>query len=82
MHKYQNYAHAFKIVHNWDFVVLSHNIFLKTITTIMIDSRQNTQIWNWDYLQLPLAIAFIFTVLIVHLIFYHFSNLHLNLSKW
>ena len=59
-----------------------HNIFLKTSTTIVIDGRQNTQICIWDYLQLPLAIAFIFTALIVHLIFYHFSNLHVNLSKW
>ena len=38
-----------------------HNIFLKTSTTIMIDGRQNTQICIWDYLQLPLAIAFIYT---------------------
>ena len=48
---------------------------------IVIDGRQSIQICNWDYFHLAVDVAFIFTILIVHLIFGHFSSIQLNLLK-
>ena len=52
-----------------------------SLHAIGINGRQIIHICNWDYLQLPLVIALIFTILLVDLIVLSFLNLHLKLSN-
>ena len=72
-------SHSFKFWIDCTYFEVNPSV---SLDVILIDGRQITLICNWNYLHLPVFLAFIFIILSVHLIFYHFLNLDLNLSTY